>query len=168
MWRKIQPIVLILSLAMNAGLASAWVAGLVRQKTTVDCCAQAHTESNIWCPLHRRLGVSEVQWRDIEPRMLAFHDSSRILCRRMQMVRGEVMDLLAADNPDLAAVKTRKEDIASQQQAMQQLVLRHLLREKEILTPEQWQELLELIRGREGCGGHGPLRTMYTEARCDR
>lgn len=167
MWRKMQPIVLILSLALNAGFASAWIAGVVRQETTAGCRAQRHVDGEIWCPLHRRLGVSEAQWRTIEPRMLAFHDSSRVVCRRMQTLRGEVMDLLAANKPDRAAITAHHEEITAQQQTMQQLVLRHLLREKEDLTPEQWQQLLELMRDRKGCGGYGPLRAMRAGAGCD-
>jgi len=167
MWRKIQPIVLILSLAMNAGFASAWVAGFVRRNTAVNCRAPDYAEGKIWCPLHRQLGVSQGQWRTIEPRMRAFHDSSRVVCQRMQTLRDEVMGLLAADKPDRAAITAHQEEITAQQQIMQHLVLRHLLREKEDLTPEQWQQLLELMRDRKGCGGHGPLRAMRSGAGCD-
>lgn len=160
MWRRIHPIVLILSLAMNAGFASTWIAGLVRQRTAAGCRLEQQNTEKIWCPLHRRLGVSEAQWSDIEPRMLAFHDSTRVLCRRMQALRGEVMDLLAADKPDRAAIEARQREIASRQQHMQRLVIQHLLREKDSLTPGQWRKLLELMRLGKGCGGHGPLRAV--------
>lgn len=166
MWRKIQPIVLILSLAMNVGIASAWIAGVVRVKATTACRVEGARDANIWCPLHRRLGVSEAQWREIEPRMLAFHDSTRAVCRRMQTLRDEVVDLLGADNPERAEIESRQQDIAALQQHMQRLTLRHLLREKENLTPGQWENLLEMMRGNEGCGAHGPLRAMRGRPGC--
>ena len=155
MWRRIQPIVLILSLAMNAGFASVWIAGVVRRNMEFDCRAPESAEGNIWCPLHRSLGVSEEQWREIGPRMRAFHDSTRMVCERMQVLRDEVIDLLAADNPDREAIETRQKDIVAQQRNMQKLVLRHLLREKQDLTPGQWQKLLELMRIQiRGKGGY--------------
>lgn len=166
MWRKIQPIVLILSLAMNMGFASAWIAGVIRQETTAGCRAQRHGDEEIWCPLHRRLGVSEAQWREIEPRMLAFHDSTRVLCQQMQVLRGEVIDHLMANKPDLAAIEALQKDIEAQQQQMQGLVLHHLLRQKRILTPGQWRNLLGMMRGNGGCGGHGPLRAMPGRPGC--
>lgn len=166
MWRKMQPIVLVLSLAMNAGFATAWIAGVVRRNTAINCRAPEYAEGKIWCPLHRRLGVSEAQWREIEPRMLVFHDSTRAVCRQMQTLRDEVMNLLGADNPERAEIESRQQDIAALQQHMQRLTLRHLLREKENLTPSQWQNLLEMMRGNEGCGGHGPLRAMRGRPGC--
>jgi Spy/CpxP family protein refolding chaperone len=40
---------------------------------------------------------------------------------------------------------------------MQELVINHILAEKELLTPEQRKELFDLLRQRSGCGGRGPM-----------
>ncbi|MFO7897568.1 MAG: periplasmic heavy metal sensor, partial [Planctomycetota bacterium] len=120
--------------------------------------AESHGHGSVWCPLHRRLNVTDEQWRRIEPRLEAFRDRTRAICTRMNRLRGEMIDLIASDDPDRDAIAARQEEIRAGQRQMQQLVIEHLLAEKEVLTPEQQRELFHLIRRRSAC--HGPGRMM--------
>jgi len=69
-----------------------------------------------------------------------------------------LIDLIASDNPDRDAISAKQEEIRAGQQRMQQLVVEHLLAQKEVLTAEQRKKLFALIRQRSAC--HGPGRMM--------
>ncbi len=154
MWRKIAPLLIVLSVALNVAFLGVWAAQAARAHWTAD----ARYDGEVWCPLHRRLGVTDEQWRRMEPRLIEFRTRSQAICTDMNRLRTELLDLIASDNPDRQAIAATQEEIRAGQQQMQQLVVEHLLAEKEVLTAEQQQELFSLIRHRSAC--HGPGHMM--------
>jgi Spy/CpxP family protein refolding chaperone len=111
----------------------------------------------MWCPLHRKLGATDQQWQQIEPKLAEFRKSAQGVCQDVARKRGEMIDLIASAQPDRQAIADKQEEILAGQRKMQQLVIEHLLAEKQVLTPEQQVKLFDLLRTRSGCAGHGPM-----------
>ncbi|MFW6028206.1 MAG: Spy/CpxP family protein refolding chaperone [bacterium] len=154
MWKRIAPLLVVLSVALNMAFISVWAVHAARAHWPTGTA----DENGTWCPLYRRLDVTDEQWRQIEPRIAEFRARSQTICAEMNRMRAELIDLIASDNPGRDAIAAKQEEIRAGQQRMQQLVVERLLAEKEVLTPEQQKELFELIRQRSAC--HGPGRMM--------
>jgi len=127
-------------------------------------------DGQIWCPLHRRLNVTAEQWQQIEPGLDEFRRKSQSLCADMNRLRAELIDLIAIDEPDRQAIAAKQNQIRDGQRQMQQLVVEHLLAEKEMLTTAQRKTLFDLIRQRSVCEGPGRMmgvssRPLPTEGR---
>jgi len=158
MWKKVKPLLVILSVAVNVAFVAMWIRhALATHPGLTGPGAAKKGDETIWCPLHQRLGTSEEQWRRIEPSMEAFRRSSQSLCGSVGRLRLEMIDLIAAPQEDLDAIRVKQEAIFTIQRKMQDLVVEHLIAEKQVLTPEQQSELFGLIRKSCSCPGHGPL-----------
>ncbi len=96
------------------------------------------------------------QWQQIEPRLRQFQSSVGEDCQQIELTRAEVIDLLAAEQPDLNAVRAKQDDILAAKRTMQDKVAAHLLAEKGILTIQQQQRLFQRLRDRTGCAGTSP------------
>ena len=110
-------------------------------------------KDDIACQLHRKIGISREQWRQIEPHLAEFRKATRTICRDLSKKRAEMIDLLAQPQVDSEAIAAKREEILAEQRTMQQLVIDHLLSEKEALTPEQQKTFFDLFRRQ--CGGPG-------------
>jgi len=145
---------IVLSVAFNVAFVAMWFAhaGSSRLGSEVS---QPGPEiaAEVWCPLHRELGTSEDQWREIEPLLKEFQASVGEFRRHVDKLRSGVIDLVAAEDPDLEAVRARQEEILATKRNIQRLVIEYLLAEKEVLTPEQQDRLFEMLRNRTGCSG---------------
>jgi len=159
MWKKIAPLLIVLSVALNIAVVGVWAAHVVRGHWIGrDRYGPGDGGEGVWCPLHRRLSVTDEQWQRIEPRIAEFRRRSQAICAETNRLRTELIDLIASDEPDQDAIAAKQEEIRAGQQRMQELVVEHLLAEKELLTAEQQKELFDLIRQRSAC--HGPGRMM--------
>lgn len=96
-------------------------------------------------------------WRELEPRLRAFQERSQELHRDLNRLRGELIGLVAAAEPDRAAIEAKQKEILAGQERVQALLIEHLLAERQSLTWEQQKQLFDMIRRRAGCPGHGPL-----------
>ena len=154
MWKKIAPLLILLSVALNVAFIGVWAARAVGCRRSVE---HADGGGKVWCPLHRRLNVTDEQWRQIEPRLAAFRRDSQSRCQEIGRLRGEMIDLIEADEPDRQAIAAKQEEIRAGQRQMQQLVIEHLLAEKEVLTAKQERELFDILRRRSACAGPGRM-----------
>ena len=158
MWKKIKPLLIVLSVGVNVAFVVAWAAHALPARTgRLSGGQRGNGRGGIWCPLHRQLGTSEKQWEEIEPRLKEFQERSQETCRQVNQLRSDLIDLVAAAEPDRAAIEAKQKEILAGQEKMQALVIEHLLAERQSLTPEQQKQLFEMIRRRAGCAGHGPL-----------
>jgi len=155
MWKTIKPLLILLSVGLNVAFAVAWAAHALPARTGGP--PRGRGGEGIWCPLHRELGTSEEQWQEIEPRLKQFQERCQELCRHINQLRSEMIDLVAAPEPDRAAIEAKQEEILAGQRRMQRLVIEHLLAEKQLLSPHQQEQLFEMIRQRAHCSGHGPM-----------
>jgi Spy/CpxP family protein refolding chaperone len=79
------------------------------------------------------------------------------LCQQVDAMRSEVIDLIAAEEPDAEAIRAKQDEILATKRSIQGLVVDHLLAEKQILTPEQQARLFEMLRDRTGCAAGPPM-----------
>ena len=158
MWKQMKLLLVILSIALNLAFVGVWltcVTGFHAGWHEAIC--QSENSSSVWCPLHRELNVTAEQWRQIEPRLRKFRTSADEICRQISQLRIEIIDQLAAPEPDLAAVKAKQEEILAGQRRMQALVIEQLNDEKAVLTAEQQKRLFDMLRSRSGSDRGGPM-----------
>lgn len=153
MWKKISPLLIVLSAAMNVAFISAWIIYDAKMSRIAD---EPRCEDTR-CSLHQYLNVTDEQWQRIEPRIAEFRRSAQTLCADIHRFHRELIDLIAADAPDQQAIDAKQKEICAGQQRMQQLVIEHLLAEKEVLTAEQEKELFDMFRQQCACGGLGRM-----------
>jgi Spy/CpxP family protein refolding chaperone len=159
MWRRIAPLLIVLSVGLNAAFATVWAVHVIRGHWAGrGRCGRGGSNDGVWCPLHRRLDVTDEQRRRLEPLQVEFRRRAQAVCREMNRRRSELIALIAAAEPDRQAIAAKQEEIRAGQRRMQQLVVEHLLAEKDVLTAEQQKKLFDLIRQRSAC--HGPGRMM--------
>jgi len=169
MWPKLRTLLVILSVSLNVAIfttwlwqsRSAWPGGWPWHSRGANTGAGdtkgVNADAGIWCPLHRQLGVSKEQWRRIEPRLAVFRAKAQALRQKMDSLRMNMVDLIAAPQVDQEAVEAKREEIHAAQAMMQKIVIEHLLFEKELLTPSQQKMLFGMIRTRCICSEQGLL-----------
>jgi len=155
MWKKIWPLLILLSVTLNVAFVVSWAIHALPGR--LGCLRGPRQGQGVWCPLHRQLGTSEAQWREIEPRLAEFRKSAGAVCEEVNRARGEMIDLIAAPEPSPEAIRAKQEEILAGQRRMQELVIDHLLSQKKALTPDQQRQLFDMLRRRSGCAGHGPM-----------
>ena len=155
MWKNIRLLLILLSVGLNVAFVAIWAAHALPRHMAGPYAA-GHGEG-VWCPLHRQLGATQAQWREIEPRLVEFQKSARSICEEVNRARGQMIDLIAAPQPDRESIRGKQEKILECQRRMQELVINHMLNEKEFLTQEQQRELFRMLRQQSGCAGHGPM-----------
>lgn len=153
MWRGVTFYLVLASLGLNLAFLSVWIAHAWPKLAM----GQPQPETAVWCPLHRTLQVTPRQWAQIEPQLGQFQTAVGALCSRSDAMRSEVIDLIAADEPDLDAIEAKQEEILATKRQIQRLVVEHLLAEKELLTPQQQQHLFSMLRNRTGCAADPPM-----------
>lgn len=157
MWKKSRLYLIVASVALNVAFIAMWVAHAAPVQRGPEAGDRRVAEEVVWCPLHRQLKVSPEQWQQIEPQLRDFQASVAEFCQQTNSMRSQVIELLAAEKPDLETIRARQDEILETKRRIQQLVVDHLLAEKKVLTPEQQQELFALLRDRTGCAADPPM-----------
>lgn len=150
MWRKLKPLAIILSVALNVAFVSVWAVRVLPQRVGLAPSGELQLGCGD-CMLYRELDASETQRRQMEPRRAVYLDTTRALCLRAQELRGQLIDLIAAPSPDGVALAAKQDSVLAIQRQMQALVVEHLLAEKQLLNAEQQRKLFSIMRRRCGC-----------------
>lgn len=154
MWRKIIPLLLVLSVGMNIAVLAIW--GL--RDRPADPAGTCSEEGD--CPiLHQKLEADLDQQRILNDLLTRFHAEARPICIAVDGLREELIDLIAAESPDSAAIAVKRAEIIEGQSRMQELVVEHLLAEKAVLHADQREVLFELLRSRPGCRLNSGIRS---------
>jgi hypothetical protein len=103
------------------------------------------------CSLYRDIETSQEQWSEIEPRLNRLQKGCNQECVELTPLRSELLDLIASEDTDREAIRTKQREILEKQMKIQDLVVDYLIQEKETLSEEQQRELFALIRNRTGC-----------------
>lgn len=156
MWKKMKTLIaiLIFSVALNTAFGAMWA--IHRLPEHLGCAGHkrgSQAKSCVSCPLHRKLGTSEKQWQELEPRLAEFKTSAQAICQKTKRLREELIDLVAAPQTDFEAIRAKQDEILAGQRKMQELLISHLLTEKETLTRQQQQTLFDMIRRQSDCAG---------------
>ncbi len=144
-------------IVVSVGLNMAFVAVWVAHAWPSGAENQPHEQPEIWCPLHRELQISPAQWAEIEPRLREFQAKVKELCQKVSSTCPQVIEMISTENPDKKAIRAKQDEILATKHKIQDLVVEHLLAEKEILTDEQQTKLFEILGRRIGCAPHPPL-----------
>ena len=157
MMKKAKPCLVVASVTLNVAFVAMWIAHAAPSQARPEETGRRAAQHTIWCPLHRELDVTEEQWVEIEPRLREFQAAVGELHQQANPMRSEVIDLIAAEEPDAEAIRAKQDEILATKRSIQGLVVDHLLAEKEVLTPEQQQRLFEMLRNRTGCTAGPPM-----------
>ena len=158
MWKNVRLLLVVLSVGFNAAFVGVWASRTVGARFVCPGPdASQAGKGGIWCPLHRKLGTTDAQWRQIEPLLADFRKSAQTTCQDVGRKRTEMMDLIASPQPAPDAIRAKQEEIIAGQRRMQELVIAQLLSEKKILTQAQQKELFEMIRNEAACSGQGQM-----------
>ncbi|MEF8788427.1 MAG: periplasmic heavy metal sensor [Planctomycetota bacterium] len=148
MRRKLVLIILALSLALNAAF-------------TITCAVQrfarhvlsaksgrpvAGSDEGIWSPLHRRLNVTEEQWRKIEPHVREFLRRMEQRHERISEMRREMLDVLFSPDIDREAIEEQQHEVLKAFRRTQNVVLDHVLTERQYLTDTQEKKLKGMLQ----------------------
>lgn len=137
---------LALSLGLNLAFAAMWVFPLLSGRPPGSDMSGTGSIGNARPPaLHKDIGVTEEQWRQLAPLVEEFREKAGKQRKKINTLRGEMMELLAMSGVAIGSIRFKQEDILWNQQQMQNLVIEHLLKEKKILSPEQMKKLIETL-----------------------
>jgi len=140
---KWQIVVLVLSLAINAG---------VLVSMGYQFYVNASTPSSAPCPmspgdshLYQSLGLSKVQLSKMEPLAQKFHARLAELGTLMERKKETLTDLLQKDS-DPTSIENLRKEMAEIQDEIQKEVIVHIMESKKILDPNQQQRFFDLMR----------------------
>ena len=140
---KLLTVVLVLSLAINAG---------VFLTMGYHYYVNASTSSTAPCPmspgdshLYQSLGLSKDQLGKIDPIAQKFHSRNTELGTTMEAKKELLVDLLAKGG-DPAGVENVRREMAGIQDEIQKEVITHITELKKILDPDQQQRFFSLMR----------------------
>ena len=141
---KIWISVLVLSLAMNIGVAAMFGLRLVQTKKAdppQDCLfssSDAH--------LYTLLGLTPEQQGAITPLARDFHEYIGKLSSEIHQKRNLMIAMMEQDPIDMDQVNLLRKEMQSLQAILQQQVFEHILKMKQMLTPEQRNVFFQALR----------------------
>lgn len=98
--------------------------------------------------LHQQLSLSKSQAEKMKTLRESFHLQSDKISSVLLERRTELVELLMASEPDSEKINDALREIDSMQSELQKQVIYYLLKEKEILTPEQQRKFFSIIKER--------------------
>lgn len=168
MWKTTRPFLIIASLSLNLAFVGMWLTHASPIGASSRPPAPVAKRQEIWCPLHRELKVTDAQWAKIEPGLREFQVAVGQLWQQADAKRAEVIDLIAADNPDVDKILGKQAEVLATKQQIQRLVVEHLLAEKEVLTTEQQRQLFAMLRDRTTLAQGPPMSGLHIDGAATR
>lgn len=142
MKRNLWTLVLIFSLVLNVTFVISFAMRSLRSKTGFA---------------YEELDLSPEQQARLEAGRDGFVQTVNQSGNRMIRFHTELLDLLAADAVDHAAVEAKLNEISANHRAMQRAIVEHLLADREVLSPEQRQQFFAVLKERmRAQGAPGP------------
>ena len=147
---QFKTLLVLLSVALNVAFVGGWVARAIQakhEKKVVPSIEGTHAGMPVF---YEQVGVTAQQWQQFHPQLETFRASALAVFERINGRRQELLALLAAPQADRAAIAEKQKEIRAAQTEMQNLVVAHVLEERESLTPAQRQKYFELLTLRSG------------------
>jgi len=94
--------------------------------------------------IHSQLGITAEQVRSLEPIERNYRAQRRDLEQQLLLANRELAEAVLADGKDSQRVKDAIEKIHVHMGTLQQLTIGHVFEMEAVLTPEQYQKLLNL------------------------
>ncbi len=141
--------IVVISLTFNVAVVCALVFGMVYhaplngERPYRDYGAPGRTRG---MHLGRRMGLPPEKMNQMGHIFDELRDQSAELQEKLGTARGELFDLIHAEEPDEVAVMKKIEEISAIQGELEKLLVRRLLRVNDILSPEERERFLQLLR----------------------
>ena len=141
---KILISVLVLSLAMNFGVAAMFGRHFVQTKTADNPqnCPFSSNDDH----LYTLLGLTPEQQESITPVARDFHENIDKLSSEIHQKRNIMLTMMEQDPVDMDRVNLVKKEMLSLQFTLQQQVFDHILEMKHMLKPEQGKVFFQALR----------------------
>jgi len=144
MKNKIWILILVLSLAMNAGGAAMLGLRFVQTRNAGNSKGCFFATKDTY--LYTLLGLSQEQLALITPLAHDFHEELYKLSSEIHEKRNNMIALMEQDSFDIEQVNLIRKDMLSIQSAIQQRVFEHILKMKQLLRPEQKEAFFKALR----------------------
>jgi Spy/CpxP family protein refolding chaperone len=135
-----KPLQLIVMLVIVALVAAA--ACYVSAKVFGPLCPQPGVSGHEW--IHKQLGLTSEEHKALESIERKFAERKRNLSGEIRSANKELAEAIKQDQADSPRVSTAVERIHHAQGELQKATLEHVFEMKGVLTPEQYQKLLNL------------------------
>jgi Spy/CpxP family protein refolding chaperone len=141
---KIWISVLVLSLAMNIGVATMFGLRFVQAKkaATPQECPFSPNDAH----LYALLGLTPEQQTAITPLARDFHEHIGKLSGEIHQKRNLMIAMMEQDPVDMDQVNLLRKEMQSLQSTLQQQVFEHILKMKQMLKPEQRNVFFQALR----------------------
>ena len=140
---KLLTVVLVLSLAINAGVLISMGYHYYRNNSLIPSapCPISPGDSH----LYQSLGLSNLQLSKMEPLAQKFHGRLAELGSAMEGKKETLIDLLQKDS-DPASIENLRKEMAGIQDEIQREVITHITETEKILNPDQQLRFFDLMR----------------------
>lgn len=147
----------LLSVTLNVAFVAGWGWRTMRASSGTIILPPA-AGSSAGLSLHQQLGLTPEQWRQIEPGLTQFRKETAASFEHMNRQRNELLELLAAPQPDRERLRMKQQEIQATQRQCQERLLSHILAERQVLLPDQQRKYFDLLRLQPGA--HLPERVL--------
>jgi len=142
-------IALILVTAINLSALGTFVYNRWRHDAA-SCSAEEEAEPGHY--MKRHLGLTDDQLDKMKTFQATLHPQIEALSQRMKEKRLDLVKELMTESPDSMRIEQILHQVDSLQAALQREVVKHLLLEKEIFTPEQREKFFSIVLERFSVG----------------
>lgn len=146
MWNKLRKPFFALSVGLNLAFIAVWLVHSLSVPGDTESLSCVAIDNAVPSALHREIGVTVEEWQKIEPWVQDFREKAVNQRQKISSIRGQLMDLLIMQKVDQADIREKQEEILEGQRMMQNLVIEHLLMEKELLSPEHGKRLMQSLQ----------------------
>ncbi len=156
MQNKLLSLLLIFSLAFNIAFVGIWAYN--RTSPGPNALQAPSRAASPW----ERLEVAPEQRERLREQWRGLHAEVRSRRETLQRQRDRLLELMADPEPNEAPIRACRNNIERIQDEVRNLVLTHMRRMGEVLTPEQRRRMFHMLRGsHRDRTGHGMPRRMH-------
>ncbi|MEF2231699.1 MAG: periplasmic heavy metal sensor [Pseudodesulfovibrio sp.] len=141
---------LALSVGLNIAFVLFWGMQHFQGQDPASSGAPRRSGDQLLAARYEGVQVTPEQWKALEPYALAFKTNTDRIRRETTRLRKRMLELLAEPVADAEAIRAIQKKILANQGGMKDEVLRLLLREKDVLRPDQFSGLIKAIQDYKG------------------
>jgi Spy/CpxP family protein refolding chaperone len=157
---KALTLLLVFSLAFNIAFMGIWAHNAVGRAARRDPSARRpegpEGRRRPGAPPWQQIGLRPEQVKQLEEEWRKLHPQIEALKAKGDQAREELLDLLAAPQPDREAIMAAQSRLEAAQQEVRVLVVEEMLQMRQVLDPQQRAEWLRMMRERGEQFGWGP------------
>jgi Spy/CpxP family protein refolding chaperone len=143
---QLKTLLILLSVVLNVAFVSGWSWRTLRASAApVDGRPPLGSVTGA-TPLHQQLHLTPQQRQQIEPRLDQFRSETAATFSEVNRRRDELLELLAAPQPDRELIRAKQQEILAGQHQCQESLIAHILAEKQLLSADQQRKYFDLLR----------------------